>query len=194
MVRPCAVKGCDSNHRQYSTHREFKISNRRTVFNFPKNRPELYLRWVEFVNADEDKSLESLGVCILHFEQKYVTIGKRATLKWELNPIPTIVHAMDPLVNSTEIELKEFEDLNADLCPPGYEFRLVDGNAIFFRIATNIDFNIPEIVETISIDRSLHVRLFLKSAPIPLPEWFRSKRCRITRKSILENLRAQKVG
>lgn len=77
MVRPCAVEHCDTNRRQYSAHTVFTIPDRRSVFKFPRKRPELYLRWVEFIKGGKDsKSLEcmwgifdriSQGVSTSHF-------------------------------------------------------------------------------------------------------------------------------
>ena len=37
--------------------------------------------------------------------------------------------------------------------------------------------NIPEVTEHIVIDEHLHVKLYKKSIPIPLPEWFRKGGC-----------------
>ena len=30
------------------------------------------------------------GICSKHFEEHFLKVGKRTTLRWELNPIPTI--------------------------------------------------------------------------------------------------------
>ena len=32
---------------------------------------------------------------------------------------------------------------------------------------------LPEVTECIRIDKELHVKLFLKGSPVPLPQWFR---------------------
>ena len=43
----------------------------------------------------------------------------------------------------------------------------------------------------IRIDSELHVQLFFKGAPVPLPQLFRHERdCRLSRKSMLENFPA----
>ena len=46
----------------------------------------------------------------------------------------------------------------------------------------------PEAPECIKIDKELHVKLFFKGCPVPLPQWFRQSTyyC-LTRKSMLEN-------
>ena len=44
---------------------------------------------------------------------------------------------------------------------------------------------------SIRIDKELHVRLFFKGSPVPLPQWFRHGRgCRLIHKSMLENFSA----
>ncbi|MEO2160645.1 MAG: THAP domain-containing protein, partial [bacterium] len=188
MVRDCAVEHCETNCRQYDSRKVYKIPDKKPVFKFPTNRPELYQQWIKFVVGDDGCApLGSKGICILHFEKKYVNMGKRATLKWNMNPIPSIYQ---PNENTDDL-INTFNELNSSFCPPDYQFMVEDDIATFYRIDKNICFNIPEIVETITIDRSLHVRLFLRSSPIPLPEWFRSNgKCRLTRKSILENFPA----
>ena len=40
-----------------------------------------------FINWEPTKYT---GICSKHFESKFLKIGKRTTLKWELNPVPTI--------------------------------------------------------------------------------------------------------
>ena len=47
--------------------------------------------------------------------------------------------------------------------------------------------DIPEVSETITDDEFMHVKLFKKSTPIPLPEWFRKGQCVLKRNSMLEN-------
>ena len=49
----------------------------------------------------------------------------------------------------------------------------------------------PQVTECIKIDKELHVKLFFKGYPVPLPQWFRRDNdCRLTRKSMLENFPA----
>ena len=46
----------------------------------------------------------------------------------------------------------------------------------------------PEVTECIKIYKELHVKLFFKGCPVPLPQWFHEGTdCRLTRKSMLEN-------
>ena len=183
MGRVCVVEDCQSNRKQYDTRASYTILEKTTVFKFPSKRPDLCKEWIKFVGDNCFPLTENKGICLAHFDKKFVKTGKRTTLKWEMNPIPSIYQQDD--------FIRDFDDLNYSMCPSGYQFMLEDDLAIFYRIDKNINFNIPEIVECITIDRSLHVRLFLKSSPIPLPVWFRQNGfCRVTRKSILENFPA----
>ena len=47
---------------------------------------------------------------------------------------------------------------------------------------------LPQVSETVVVDKMLHVKLFSVASPIPLPEWFRkgSDSC-LRKKSMLEN-------
>ena len=48
--------------------------------------------------------------------------------------------------------------------------------------------DIPEVSATIiTVDEFMHVKLFKKSTPIPLSEWFRKGQCVLKRNSMLEN-------
>ena len=50
---------------------------------------------------------------------------------------------------------------------------------------------LPEVTEFIHIEKELHVKLFLKDSPVPLPPWFQHGwDCRLTHKSMLENFPA----
>ena len=61
-------------------------------FAFPRqeNFPDLSKKWIEFVNDPDFKPSVHSGICIEHFDGKYVKIGKRNHLIWDNLPIPTI--------------------------------------------------------------------------------------------------------
>ena len=86
--------------------------------------------------------------------------------------------------------IKEFNDINEDLSPLGYSFKQHDDHVIFYKLVDN-EMSVPEVTECIRVDKELHVKLFYKGLPLPLPQWFRHGRnCRLTRKSMLENFPA----
>ena len=71
--------------------------------------------------------------------------------------------------------------------PPGYKFQKYDDHVVFYHLDTNV-LNVPEVTDRVRVDRDLHVKLFYKGSPLPLPQWFRHGRdCRLTRKSMMEN-------
>ena len=60
-------------------------------------------------------------------------------------------------------------------------------NFTFYKIEFS-EIGAPEVTECIKIDKELHVKLFFKGCPVPLPQWFHQGiDCRLTRKSMLEN-------
>ena len=59
---------------------------------------------------------------------------------------------------------------------------------MFYKLELN-ELSVPVVKECIRVDDELHVKLFYKGSPVPLPEWFRKGRdCKLTRKSVLQNL------
>lgn len=189
---------------------------RETVFGFPDQikKPDLYRKWVRFINRQSWVPTNNSGICAKHFDPKFVKISERKTLKWELNPVPNyycsdtdIPPSLLPTPETSrkpptdrsqsdelksfcsEDEIKCFSDITDVLCPPGYrlELQVQEDRAIFYKLEKTLH-DIPEVTETIVIDKNLHVKLFKKSLPIPLPEWFRKGGdCCVKRKSILEN-------
>ena len=59
---------------------------------------------------------------------------------------------------------------------------------ILYKLEITVN-EIPQVTETIVIDKELHVKLYKNSAPIPLPEWFRKgSDFRVKHKSTIENV------
>ena len=85
-------------------------------------------------------------------------------------------------------KIKSFDDIDSTLTPPGYTFQKYDDHVVFYHLETNV-LNVPEVTDCVRVDRDLHVKLFYKGSPLPLPQWFRHGRdCRLTRKSMMQNL------
>ena len=83
--------------------------------------------------------------------------------------------------------IKDFSEINETFSPPGYLFEQHDDHIIFYKLTENND-SIPEITDFIRVDKNLHVKLFYKGSPLPLPQWFRHGRnCYLSRKSMMEN-------
>ena len=83
--------------------------------------------------------------------------------------------------------IKSLTDITETICPAGYKIETHDDKAVILYKMETIN-NIPQVTETIVIDSSLHVKLYKKSIPIPLPQWFRKGGdCCLKSKSTLEN-------
>ena len=56
--------------------------------------------------------------------------------------------------------ISNFEDLNKSLCPTGYQLKKDENEAIFYRIEPHSVLSIPQVSETIVVDKMLHVKPF----------------------------------
>ena len=84
--------------------------------------------------------------------------------------------------------ISSYDDIDEKLTPTGYTLTRFDQHLVFYKLELN-ELSVPEVKECIRIDDELHVKLFYKGSPVPLPEWFRKGRdCKLTRKSMLQNL------
>ena len=214
MVKSCAVVDCRTNERHQSG-KVLTITNREVVFKFPdrEKKPELFKAWVRFINRPNFNVTKNSGICLNHFNEKFIKVGQRKTLRWELDPEPSVYDVpMLPSVAPTPVSkrkkpkdrsspdeikqftendiIRSFADITTDMCPQGFTFEQHTTAAIFYKLEHSKKHNIPQISATITIDTNLHVKLYKKQSPIPLPEWFRKKGCKCTRLSILENFPA----
>ena len=214
MTKTCAVAGCKTNCKKQENGVKI-ISNPGTVIGFPdESKPSTLLpEWIRFCNQKSIHITEHVGICTKHFDDKFVKEGKRKTLRWELHPIPTKycpdievppslmpttpTHRKLPTDRSQPDQLNAFRkedlvqslaDVTDSLCPPGYKLEVHDGKAAILYKLEMTESNIPEVTETIVIDQELHVKLYKRSIPIPLPQWFRKGGdCRVKHKSVIEN-------
>ena len=212
MVKSCAVVDCRTNVKKQNG-KVTTIQNQDTVFQFPDpiKKPELFKKWVRFVNRQEFTVMENSGMCAKHFEDKFIKVGKRKTLRWDLDPEPTIYAVPilpsliptpetkrkkptdrsiipDEMATFTEVhQIKSLSDIDSSMCPSGFVLEMHQNTAIFYKLERAQN-NVPEVTATIIIDEALHVKLFKKSSPIPLPEWFRKGGdCKCKQLSILQN-------
>ena len=154
------------------------------------------------------------GVCSKHFEEKFLKVGKRATLRWELQPVPSIYsgnESIPPSVMPTpktqrkppsrvtaltdqlddfndHDKISDFSSIGESLCPSGYKLQIDKSRAVFYKSENCQTLDILTVTEAIVIHDDLHVKLFFSGSPLPLPPWFvQEKDCRLTKKSYLEN-------
>ena len=98
------------------------------------------------------------------------------------------VHQQDQFkLFESQDKIKSFDYIDSTLTPPGYAFEKSDDHVVFYRLETNV-LNVPEVTDCVRVDRDLHVKLFYKVSPLPLPQWFcHGSDCRFTRKSMMQN-------
>ena len=222
MVNTCALVDCRTGYKKKKSETQtglIETTEKFALFGFPEDE-ELKNIWIRFVRR-KDFNPKHSGICAKHFEEKFLKRGKRDTLRWELNPIPTIYSLKDDIPKSLlstpvnirkppsalisarqqiycneDIEFRDQDLINgfADLeglCPNGFTITKTEDNIMFYKVEISGTFCIPQVVATICVDESMHVKLFKCNLPLPLPEWFRSGNdCKLKRKSVLENFPA----
>ena len=63
-----------------------------------------------------------------------------------------------------------------------------EDHIVFYKTVYD-ELSIPQITECIRIDSDLHVKLYFKGSPLPLPEWLRKgSTCKLTSKDMLPNI------
>ena len=188
------------------------------TFHFPKQKEELLKRWEKFVAKKDWSSTSSSVLCEKHFQEKFLKRGKRTTLKWDLNPVPTIHDdkAKKRPADFPEIQelrkppkirsilpdqLKEFSDIDKirtheeidpiKHCPQGYEGKKKDSSIVFYRTIFDEITGFPTISAAILIDNQLHVKLQCDGLPVPLPKWFtKARNAKLDKFSMLSNFPA----
>ena len=81
-----------------------------------------------------------------------------------------------------------FDDINKKMTPSGFAMARYAEHLVIYELKTS-ELSVPEVHACVRVDNDLHVKLFYKGSPIPLPEWFRKGRnCRFERRSMLQNL------
>ena len=165
MVNKCAVFGCkrgyESEEPQHEDYHAF-------YFPLDERKSHLLPAWEKFVCRDGWKPSSNSVICEFHFEDRLIRKGKRWTLKWKLNPMPTMLtdemKAMPQSIQPTpaapprkppakrtyqEDEINaflsqdiigDFSDLNSTHVPPGFQCSKSDNSIVFFNL-TYVDFS-----------------------------------------------------
>ena len=194
MVNKCAAFGCPTGLLTEKTKGHENISS----FHFPLQNLDLLEKWRHFVNRQAWKPTKSSVLCENHFEDHYILHGKRKTLKWCLNPVPTIhselaakrpstLPTLTPVRKPPKIRnilpdqapeffrsdlIRSLKEINDEHCPPGFQVKIGENNVIFYRLVFDPETDFPSIHECIKIDRDLHVELVHNGISLPLPKWF----------------------
>ena len=82
--------------------------------------------------------------------------------------------------------INRISDMEESRSPAGFLFQENNDCTTFYKIKFS-EKRSPEVTKCIKINKELHVKLFFKDCPVPLPQWFcQCTDCRLTRKSMLE--------
>ena len=139
---------------------------------------------------------------------------KPYAMQWEMLPIPTI-HSSEALKRPSAVQtpvvsrkrpkirvyqddelqrfrdqdiISGFDDLDANRCPPGYEFKKMDDSVIYYKLEFDAVSSFPKVFGSTRIDKDLHVQLQCNGNPLPLPLWFiRGTDAKLRNYSQLEN-------
>ena len=142
------------------------------------------------------------GVCSQHFEEKFLKVGEQATLRWELQPVPSICsgnESMPPSVIPTpktpkkppssvtalpdllddfndHDKISDFSSIGESLCPSGSKLQIDKSRAVFCKLENCETFDIPIVTEAVVIDDDLRVRLLFSGSHVPLLHGLLKKR------------------
>ena len=86
MVNTCYVPFCQSG---YKKRRKPEVP----IYSFPKKKPALITKWMRFMNRIDNNLPKHSGICAKHFKEEFLKIGDRMTLRWDLDPVPTIYNS-----------------------------------------------------------------------------------------------------
>ena len=89
MVNTCSVACCKTGYKKRE-NKEDKIPEKHPVFGFPDSKPDLKPKWVKIVSRKWWPPTKNSGICAEHFEERFLKKGLRTTLRWDLNPVPTL--------------------------------------------------------------------------------------------------------
>ena len=152
MVNKCVVFGCKSGY----VSQQDKVPG----FSFPLSTPDLLEKWIKFVNRVNWKPTKHSIICVKHFEEEFISQGKRMTLKWKLQPIPTIhtekalkrpstlptssyprkspkirIYQQDEIgIFKAQDVITSFDDLTPMNASPGYQCYKTDVSIVFYNI------------------------------------------------------------
>ena len=205
MVNKCSVANCYTNYDGHPSGAVFELKDE-----------SLAPIWKAFLNRQDAAGLKKIFICEKHFEEKLIQRNtKYPRLVKSPKPVPTIhpdivkdVPSLLPSVpkprkpptqrvyQEDEWEkfkrqdtVKDFDDITDSLLKHldhHFSFTRYEDHAIFYKIEKN-DLSIPEITSCIRVDADLHVRLYHRGSPLPLPEWFHRNSCKLTSKNLLQN-------
>ena len=218
MPNKCSAFGCFTGY--YRKEDEESSTPEETVarFKFPLKNDELLKKWTDFINKKNWTPTARTVLCEKHFTQDFIKRGQRTTLKWDINPVPSVqssaaakrpasfppvtgLRKPPKIRNILPDQKKDFD--NQDLirslneidvvkhCPAGYQGKKNESTVLFYRTDFDEKTGFASVIAGILIDKNLHVKLQCNGLPVPLPKWFVTARsAKLTRFSMLFNFPA----
>ena len=195
MVNKCAVFGCK---RGYENKEQQNDDYHAFYFPSGEKKGHLLPAWEKFVSRKDWKHTTNSVICEYHFEEHLINKGQRWTLKWKNDPVPTIfteeMREAPPSVQPSQAPpprkppkkrniqedpydlflsndvIKSFANISEENAPPGYSCNRSADSIVFFNLSYVDGF--PVLLESVKVDKDLHVQLQYNGHPIPLPGWF----------------------
>ena len=104
---------------------------------------------------------------------------------------PTIRVCQDELGNQKKDKIAVFSQIDGSFLTDleqVYSFMKNENHVLFCEVELN-NSSVSEVTHCARVDSDLKVKLFFKSLPLPVPQWFRQGRdTRLSSKSMLQNL------
>ena len=211
MVNKCSVFGCFTNFEGHESGTVFVLHTLKD----PEQKM-IWFRFCN--RSDLNINGGCLFICEKHFEEKFIKRNDmRPRLIKHLIPVPTIhpkgvyddkpsclpstsqsrklpkqrfIQQDQTLQYQNDFKINHFHEVDESLLAfldGDYRIERYDDHVVFYKIIKD-NLSIPSITECIRIDYDLHVQLFYKGSPIPLPNWFRKgSGCKLTYKDMLTN-------
>ena len=209
MVNKCRIYNCRSN---------YAGENHTVNFSFPRDDDlkKIWVRFVNRKDWSPSNS-SVICIKHFEKKYLKMGEGKnRCRLDMSMKPVPTIfdpsTHASSSAISVLKAPIRiprkspkkrnvfaaeyvefvnndkmKFEIIDETLAPPVYTIAKYKDHIVFYKMEHN-ELSIPQVTECIKIDDKLHVKLYYKGSPVPLPKWFRHGHdCHLPRKSMLEN-------
>ena len=121
MTKTCSVKGCTTNHRKLVNSKSMVSNPGDTMTKFPHGEKQQHLlpAWERFCNRKHELPItNNSGICVKHFDDKFITCGTRKTLKWDMNPVPTKYSSHTPVPLSVLPPNPPYRKPHADRASP----------------------------------------------------------------------------
>ena len=85
-------------------------------------------------------------------------------------------------------KIKSLDNIYSKLTHPGYTFQKNEDYVTLYHLETNV-LNVSEVTDCVQVKGNLHLNLFYKDSPLPLPQWFcHGRDCCLTGKRMKQNL------